>query len=255
MKKLVLLFLVAIVAVSCKTDAKKDASASSVTNKKEKFPTALGKVFEKHGGIDNWRSARTLSFNKGEEAHTVDLWSRKTVINTPDYSLGYNGTDVWLSQKDSTAFRSNPSFYYNLFFYFYAMPFVLADDGITYEDTKPLVFEGKEYPGIKISYEANVGNSSEDNYIIYYNAETYQMEWLAYTVTFNSKKPSDRFSIIKYHDWETVNNMVLPKSITWYKKDENGVPTEPRGSATDFTLPLVAKTPLKDAFFEKPTEE
>ena len=239
--------MIALVVMSCKTESKKEV-------KKEKFPDTLAKVFEKHGGIDNWRSARTLSFNKGEEAHTVDLWSRKTVVNSPKYSMGYDGTDIWLSEQDSGAYRGNPSFYYNLFFYFYAMPFVLADDGIIYSDAEPLTFNGVSYPGVKISYEANIGTSPDDNYIVYYNSESYQMEWLAYTVTFRSKKPSDKFNLIKYDAWEESDGFALPKTITWYKKDENGQPTEPARPGIEFTLPLIKKDVLPDSFFQKPTE-
>jgi len=248
MKKLAILFLVAIVSVSCKTEPKKEI-------KKENFPAELGRIFEKHGGIDNWSKTRTLSFNKGEEAHTSDLWSRKTVVNAPNYSLGYDGKDVWLSEKDSGAYKGNPNFYHNLYFYFYAMPFVLADDGIIYDDAESIIFEGKEYKGIKISYKSNVGTSPDDNYIVYYNPLTYQMEWLAYTVTFRSKKPSDSFRLIRYGTWENVGGLQLPKSITWYKKDDKGQPTEPARPATKFTLSFVNEKPLQDSFFKKPTKE
>ena len=247
MKKLAVLFLVAIVSVSCKTEPKKEI-------KKENFPAELARVFEKHGGIDTWRKARTLSFNLGEEAHTSDLWSRKIVVNSPKYSMGYDGKDVWLSEKDSGAYRGNPTFYHNLMFYFYAMPFVLADDGIIYDQAKSISFQGKEYKGIRISYKSNIGTSPDDNYIIYYDPLTYQMEWLAYTVTFRSKKPSDNFRLIKYGTWENVRGFQLPKSIRWYKKDENGQPTEPARPATEFTLPFINQTPLEGSFFEKPTE-
>ena len=124
MKKVILLLLVTVFAISCKNESKKDV-------KKEKFPEALAKVFMKHGGIDAWRKANTLSFNIGDESHTVDLHSRKTAVHSPKYSLGYNGKDVWMVRQDSTAFKRDPKFYYNLYFYFYAMPFVLADDGIS----------------------------------------------------------------------------------------------------------------------------
>ncbi|MEQ6123209.1 DUF6503 family protein [Pseudotenacibaculum sp. MALMAid0570] len=248
MKKLTILVALTMLIASCKNESKREI-------KKEKFPEELGKVFQNHGGIENWRKARTLSFNKGEEAHTVDLKSRKTLINTPNYSMGYNGKEVWLSEKDSGTYKGNPSFYHNLFFYFYAMPFVLADDGIIYSEAKSISFEGKEFPGVKISYEANVGSSPDDNYIIYYNPENYQMEWLAYTVTFRSKKPSDRYNLIRYEEWKASDGFKFPKKITWYQKDENGQPTKPARPATEFTLPLVSKTALKDASFEKPIKE
>ncbi|MBL4604913.1 MAG: hypothetical protein JKY02_04415 [Flavobacteriaceae bacterium] len=249
MKKIAILLLVVLLSISCKTESKKEMK------KEEKFPSELAKVFEKHGGIDQWRKMKTLSFNRGEEAHTTDLWSRKGVVNAPNYSLGYDGDEVWLSQKDSTAFKSNPSFYYNLYFYFYTMPFVLADDGILYEKIAPLVFKGEEYPGFKISFTSEKGTSPDDNYVIYYNAETYQMEWLGYTVTYFSKKASNKFNLIRYNDWESVNGFKLPKSITWYKKEDNGSPIEPAGAATEFSLSIISETALDDSFFKKATEE
>jgi hypothetical protein len=244
MRKIVSVCVVATLFLACKTTSKEE----------DKYPDVLAKIFQKHGGIDNWRSMKTLSFNKGEEAHTIDLQSRKTIIHSPKYTLGYDGKEVWLSEKDSGDFQSNPAFYHNLYFYFYAMPFVLADDGIRYEDAEAITFEGKEYPGIKISYEANVGTSPDDNYILYYDPETYQMGWLAYTVTFQSKKPSDKYNLLRYKEWETVNGLMLPKTLHWYKKDEKGQPTEPQGTPTNFTLPLVLKDPVSGGFYDKPTE-
>ena len=161
MKKLTTLLIIVLVTISCKTESK-------IEIKKENFPETLGKVFAKHGRIDNWRSARTLSFNKGEEAHTVDLWRRKTVINSPKYSMGFDGTNVWVSEKDSSTYKENKSFYYNLFFYFYAMPFVLADNGIIYSEADPITFDGVSYPSVKIFFKANVGTPPDDNYILYY---------------------------------------------------------------------------------------
>ena len=248
MKKLLYISVLLIAFVSCKNEAKKELK------EEVKFPSELAKVFEKHGGLNKWKATRTLSFNKGEESHTTDLWTRKAVVQAPKYSLGFDGDSVWLAQKEEKAYKGNPTFYYNLYFYFYAMPFVLADDGIIYEKTDDLVFEGKKYPGFKISYKANVGTSPDDNYFIYYNPETYQMEWLGYTVTYFSKKVSDRISLIKYHDWNSVNGLILPKAITWYKKGEDGMPTEPRGPATEFTLATASNKSLKDTFYQKPTE-
>ena len=253
MKK-VFLLAVLIIAISCKNETKKESDKEIVeVTVKENFPEELGKVFETHGGIENWRAAQVLSFNLGEEVHTADLQTRKTVVNHSKYSLGFDRKKVWLSEENKGDYKGNPTFYYNLYFYFYAMPFVLADDGIIYEKVDGITFENVTYPGYKISYKANVGTSPDDNYIVYYNPKNYQMEWLAYTVTFNSKAPSDKYNLIKYNVWENVDGLILPKEITWYKKDDNGMPTEPARPATEFTLPLVSKAKLADSFFEKPT--
>ena len=86
---------------------------------------------------------------------------------------------------------------------------------------------------------------------MYFNAETHQMEWLAYTATFMSKKPSDKFNIIKYGKWNNVNGLILPSEITWYKKDENGVLSS-TSKIVEFTLPLISQGQLDNSFYEKP---
>lgn len=253
MKKIIL-FAFIIGFVSCKKDKKEAKEETKMEISDEKYPVELAKVFQVHGGLDAWKKAKTLSFNKGEEAHTADLQTRKTVINHPKYSLGFDGESVWLDEENEGDYKGNPEFYYNLYFYFYAMPFVLADDGIVYENTDAITFEGVTYPGIKISYQANIGTSPDDNYIIYYNPKTYQMEWLAYTVTFKSKKPSDKYNILKYNKWENVNGFILPNELIWYKKDDKGNPDTPAGTPTVFTLPLISESKLADSFFEKPIQ-
>lgn len=255
MKKHTLLIIFSIVIISCVNKSKKDLEIVTIVEvEKEVFPTELGKVFDKHGGINTWRKAQTLSFNKGEEVHTTDLHSRKTVINTPKYSLGFDGEAIWLDEVEKGTYKGNPTFYYNLYFYFYAMPFVLADTGIIYKKVDDLVFEGSKYPGYKISYKANIGSSPDDNYKVYYNPKTYQMEWLAYTVTFTDKESNNDYHLIKYNKWEDVDGFLLPKEITWYKMDEKGMPTKPERPATEFTLPLISQGKLADSFFENPVK-
>ena len=250
MKKIVLLIVIAVISLACKNESKKEVvkEEKSVA----KYPEKLAKVFQKHGGIDNWRKIKTLSYGLNGEEHTTDLHSRKAVINSKEYSLGYDGENVWVS--DTTKYKKDPNFYYNLYFYFYTMPFVLADDGIVYSETKPLEFEGKKYPGFKISYNANVGSSPDDNYFIYYDETTNEMSWLAYTVTYHSKKASNKKSIIRYNDWQNVNGFLLPKSLTWYKKHENGNPTEPAREPTKFVLPLLSEASFDADFYAKPTK-
>ncbi|OAD44821.1 DUF6503 family protein [Polaribacter atrinae] len=255
MKKVLLLLIVAFV-ISCKNEPKNEVKTTvkKVEVKEESFPAELGKVFEAHGGIDTWRNAEILSFKKGDEVHTIDLKSRINVIHAPKYAVGFDGTNVWLDEAEEGSFKGTPAFYHNLFFYFYAMPFVLADEGITYEKIAPLTFDNVEYPGYKISFNADAGSSPDDNYKLYYNPKTYQMEWLAYTATFSTKKTSDKFNVIKYGKWNNLNGLVLPSEITWFKTDEAGVPTEAARPAMVFMEASINKNDLTDSFFSKPVK-
>ncbi|MBC3757718.1 hypothetical protein H7U19_04840 [Hyunsoonleella sp. SJ7] len=249
-----ILFLVAIVAIfSCKNSKKETADYSEevLDVSTSIYPENITKVFEAHGGLDKWNTMRNLEFTmqkpNGAEVTTTDLKNRKSLIDMPNHTIGFDGTNVWLKQKDTAQYKGNPKFYYNLMFYFYAMPFILADDGIIYEDVQPLEFEGKSYPGIKISYEAGVGESPEDEYILYYNSQTHQLEWLGYTVTFFSKEKSKEFHFIKYSNWQNIDGLLLPETLTWYDY-ENNLPTTKRNDLKFTDIKISKEEPSPDIF-------
>lgn len=254
MKKSLLIVAIALVTIACKTDAQKEKKAEE-KKVETKYPEAISEVFQKHGGLELWRKANTLSYTVKNEKHTIDLHSRKTLVASKNYSLGFDGQEIWLTQKDSTAFTRDPKFYYNLYFYFYAMPFVFADDGIIYSDIDPLIFEGTSYPGIKISYQSNVGTSPDDNYFIYYHPKTHQMEWLGYTVTYFNKKTSNKIKMIRYDNWENTNGLLLPKIITWYQKEETSGLLKATEKILEFSDVTINSEKMATSFYKKPTEE
>ncbi|MBV7267908.1 DUF4292 domain-containing protein [Winogradskyella luteola] len=258
MKKLTSIFLFAIVFVSCKNEVKVKSTEIETVTKEDIttsiYPESITKVFDAHGGIDNWNKMKTLSFTmekpNGKEVTTTNLQTRAELIDTPTYTMGYDGNNLWVNEKDENEYKGNAKFYKGLMMYFYAMPFIIGDDGIIYEEVEPLIFEGKSYPGILISYEAEVGVSPDDQYVVYYNSETGQMEWLSYTVTFGKEGKSDNFKYIRYNDWQEINGLVLPKRISWYNY-ENNVPTELRNTIVFKDVMLSEKAP-DDTIFKMP---
>ncbi|MEP2238973.1 MAG: hypothetical protein ABJI22_11480 [Maribacter sp.] len=230
MNKFYLLALV-LAVFACKEAPKKEMVTDAVEAVEkqvdlDKYPAELNKVFEAHGGLNAWKGYKTLHFEMPKEdfneIQTIDLHKRFDKISTPAYDLGYAGSDVWLMDKTGD-YKGKPKFYHNLMFYFYAMPFVLSDDGIKYEEADALVYDGVSYPGYKISYNTGVGASSTDEYYIYYDAKTYEMRWLGYTMTYFSGEPSDKISYINYADWVKVDEVLLPNSITWHKVEEGKI--------------------------------
>jgi len=191
-----------------------------------RFPENLAKVLEAHGGLSSWQEKQTLRFqipeDEGTETHTIDLQSRKDRVEGPSYTLGFDGEKVWLADPGHT-FKGNAAFYHNLMFYFFAMPFVLADDGIRYGPADDLVYQGKTYPGIKIGYDRGVGASPKDEYYLYYDPETQRMAWLAYTVTFFQGEPSDDLHWLRYDRWQEVNGLLVPESLTWYNNSGKAI--------------------------------
>ncbi|WP_108246759.1 DUF6503 family protein [Muricauda brasiliensis] len=217
------------------------------------YPDAMLKVFDAHGGLKQWKAQRTLSFvlSKPElsETHTIDLRSRKDRIDTEQFSMGFDGEQAWLLNEAGN-YEGDVGFYHNLMFYFYAMPFVLADDGIMYTATEDLEYEGEKYPGLQIAYESGVGASSKDEYYIHFDADTHQMAWLGYTVTYRSGESSDNIKWIHYDNWQEVNGLVMPKSITWHKYEGRTI-MEP-ASTVNFEEVLLNADGKSDSFYEKP---
>ncbi len=224
MKAIITACILMTLLISCKENPKemdtKVSDSEMITSmEKPSYPEALAKVFEAHGGLENWRNNRTLIYDipkpDNRETHTTDLYERKDKIEGNGFTMGYDGEQVWLLDGEGT-YKGDPIFYHNLMFYFYAMPFVLADDGVVYSETEDLEFEGKSYPGIGIGYNEGVGTSPKDEYFIHFDPETNQMAWLGYTVTYRSGEKSDNVKWIRYNDWMDVDDLILPKSLTWH---------------------------------------
>lgn len=240
----------ALMMVACGSPAATETTAAPTIDL-SKYPAALQKVFEKHGSLATWKKMKALSYEivkeDGNEKQMIDLHNRRERIEAANFKTGFDGTNFWV--EADTSYKGNPVFYHNLMFYFYAMPFVLADDGIIYGDAAPLEYEGKSYPGIRISYNDGVGVSSEDEYFIHYDPSTYEMAWLGYTVTYFSGEKSKKISWIRYDDWKTMNGLSLPNSLTWFKVEE-GKLVEPRNTR-EFANIKVSETALTDAVFAK----
>jgi hypothetical protein len=251
MKRISTSLLIILILISCKNDRPLERLEATESVNEISYLKNLAKVFEAHGGLDVWRSMNSLSFGiqrpKGLETTLTQLKSRYSLIEAPSYKLGYDGKTLWLKETDTIPYNGNARFYNGLMFYFYAMPFVLADEGILYAKAEPLTHDGTTYPGILISYNSGVGASPEDQYILYYHPETFQMSWLAYTVTFGKDQKSLDFRYIEYHDWQTLNGLKLPKAITWYQM-QDGLPTEKRNTLEFVDVFLSPEVPDTELF-------
>lgn len=253
---LCLLFLTA-----CKNGIKQNKSKQMSIDDGEfslnsiKYPQNLRNVFDAHGGLENWKKMKTLTFEMlkadAKEIHTIDLPTRKDKIDFSGVSMGYNGSKTWIMDEQES-YKGNAFFYHNVMFYFYAMPYVLADDGIIYGKTDDLIFEGKNYPGVSVSYEQGVGVSSNDEYFIHFNPETYQMEWLGYTVSYGTGKKSNNIRWIHYNEWATVNGILLPKELTWYTYEGRTI-NAPRNSR-QFKNIVLSEIAKSNSFYEKPAK-
>lgn len=259
MKNFTSLFIT-LAILACKekairVDIEDETPESQIESTQSNYPAKLVEVFNAHGGLELWGSMKSLEYDIQKdgfaEHHTISLNSRKDRIDTPEYSMGFDGKDVWIKDLNSK-YGGDPVFYHNLMFYFYAMPFVLADNGIIYHDTEDLIFEGKNYPGIGIGYEPDIGTSPKDEYFIHFDPETHKMAWLGYTVTYRSGQKSDRIKWIRYDQWLYVEGLILPKAITWYEYE--GRIIQDSKNTVSFENVILSKESKNSELFDKPAD-
>lgn len=255
---LVTIFLIGMLLplfTACESGPRPTAEAVvTTTAPNANLPANFKQVLDAHGGLAAWKEFRELSYSmpkgEGKEFQLIDLQDRREYIRKPaqdgvTVEQGYDGTNLWVS-ADST-YKGNPQFYKNLMFYFYAMPWVLADPGIQYSDAEPITFNGVTYPGILVGYDDGIGFSPKDNYRVHYDPETMKMRWLGYTVTGGTGKTSDKFSWIEYPTWTDYGGAELPDSLVWYTTEQN-LPIETRNSRVFTEVKLSSETPADTEF-------
>ena len=207
--------LLFLVTTACNVSKTTQTQAPKVT-----LPIILKQGLTAHGGLARWNALHTLEYTiqkkEQPEKHVVDLKSRKVHISHPDYQIGFDGKDVWVTPNKEAFGKTSPRFYHNLIFYFYAIPFVLADPGINYEMLPQKEIRGQLYDVVKISYNEGVGDAPDDYYIAHFNTETHLMDWLLYTVTYFSGNKSEKFNILNY-EWQTINGLTVPSKMIGYK--------------------------------------
>lgn len=251
MKNLIALACLSLM-LSC--EVKKEAPTTTLPeNDLTKAATAhhipeITRVFEAHGGYGTWSGLKTLSYELGGSTTLTDLQNRYTRIESEEQVVGFDGDNVWVHPASEDADRQRMR--YNLMFYFYAFPFVVGDPGVRYEVLDQVDLGDKQYNQVKISYDDGVGDAPNDSYIICSDPETDQMEWLLYTATFGGEA-SEKYSLIKYENWQSFGGVLLPTSLQWYTY-EAGVVGEPRGEARTFTNISVSTEFPDKANFEMP---
>ncbi len=188
-------------------------------------PAALEAPLVAHGGLDLWRSFGTLEYDfvRGESSdhQIIDLHTRRVRISNEAYTIGFDGDDVWITpDKDALDYGAGPRFYSGTYFYFFSIPFVLADPGVHQEVLPQRELDGKAYDVVRCTFGSGTGDSPGDQYIAYFDPDTHRLHLLLYTVTFGRTVDPDaepRFGALLYDRWQTVDGLVVPEHAAYHK--------------------------------------
>ncbi|MEM1320816.1 MAG: DUF6503 family protein [Bacteroidota bacterium] len=223
MKKLSLLsaaFLFLLLPTACKT-------GSEATAPQQNFPQLFKQVLTAHGSLSQWRKMKTLKFTRGtgEDAvyHLINLATRDEVMTKDgSYTLGFQGKSMWVAPNKEAFPGKSPRFYRNLHFYFFALPFVLADPGVNLSDEGEKTTGGQRYRILKATFNAGVGDAPEDQYILYIDPATYRIAMINYSVTYFDNSKATQYNALVY-DWQEVDGLLVPSSFIGYKWEDNAL--------------------------------
>ena len=111
----------------------------------------LNDAYDAHGGLESFKGYGTLEYDLDMEIDGVvsikdhqlfDLNSRKALITSDAYLLGFNGDEAWI-KPNMEALGIPPRFYSSTPFYFFGLPFLFADPGVNLESLGTKELNGK----------------------------------------------------------------------------------------------------------------
>ena len=238
------------------TDQTTASAPTESVDSSNALPPGLAQALEAHGGLAQWRAQQRLEYDVYRKGMLLDhqliaLRPRKVLLTGDDYTIGYDGTQHWVS-PDTAAFPGDVRFYHNLQFYFMALPFLFADPGIRYEPLEPRRIRDKTYDGVRIRFEPNVGDAPDDEYLAYFDPDTHHLIWLLYTVTYFDGAPNEKYSARWYQAWHEVNGLLLPERVISYRWEDDAL-GEVRDT-THYRNVALSKIPPDESMFLMPNE-
>ena len=225
--KIIYTILFPLLILSCRPSA---PEIQEVTQDEIEYPESIQKMFDAHGGLEKWNAMSSLSYHvtRGDrkEIHTIDLNNRNVLINGDGYDIGFNGQQAWISPDKTGWPDARPRFYHNLLFYFHSLVFLAADPGINFQKRGIQEVNGRSMIEVSITYNTGIGDSPEDEYILFIDPDTYQLYQILYTVTYFTGEKRKDYSGLRYTSWKEVDGLLIPEEFKGYKVNEKNLTEE-----------------------------
>ncbi len=183
------------------------------------------------------------------ENHFINLGSRQTRIDGSRFQIGFDGDSVWISPNREAFEGNSVRFYHNLYFYFYSIPYIFTDPGVTVEKVADKTLNGKKYKTLQAKMAEGTGESSKDQYFMLIDSTTNMLEYLLYSVTyFDNSNPT--LNALKYEDYRDSDGMKFPRVLTGYTLENDS--TKTIRNQVSFGDVLLLDEEFKESLFEKP---
>lgn len=212
----------------------------------------LNRTLDAHGGLERFRSfgslryhTRNLPYGAGGLTfdHTADLVVRNHRMEgtgkAGPFIAAANGEQGWTTNAESIGIEPRWITHGNS--YFIMMPFVFADPGANVRSIGARTFNGETYDAVAISYGQGVGDTAEDDYILYLDRETHRLRLIDFAVTYKKIRGDTpinqvpRFSLA-FNAYAEVDGLLVPSELRfalWTRTETGGVQNE---QGADYTV-------------------
>ncbi len=170
-------------------------------------------AIEAQGGWAAWSRARTAEYvmeqppaEEGQpplrHRYTLDLHGGRVRIEDTASGVlqGWDGNEAWTHPEEAPV-EIPARFSTRTEHFWFCLPWKLADQEANLELLEDEVLEGQTYHRVRVTYGADVGDTSEDWYIYYFNAETRLLEHALFIVTFFGLEPGQSEFPTYYGRW------------------------------------------------------
>jgi hypothetical protein len=227
-----------------------------------RMPDLLAQRIETAHGMQAWPAAAVLAADltiyfgdqKALEGSMHYAPHRNLVrIEGPDGTLMvFDGERAWVSPASSEA--SMARFHLLTWPYFVAAPFKLRDPGTRRKGLEPVVFQNRRHNRLRLTFDAGVGDTPDDWYLVYADAETDRLAAMGYIVTYGTpvEEAENEPHAIVYGKEVWVDGLLLATQWWFYHFSEaRGPHGDPLGRAE---LADIRLEPFQADLFVRPDD-
>jgi len=190
-------------------------SEGTYSPEEQKGRQLLNSAIDAQGGMEVWNSFEGLQYtilNNGKASHQLtNIHDRRANVRAENFEIGYDGKVAWATPNMDNVPGKSAAFYFNLDFYFVAIPFVLKDPGVHVSSEGLIEVNGKSYEALKVWFGDGVGFTPKDVYYLYLDPQSKLLEILVYSVSFIDKSETPGLNSAKvYSDWKEVQGLKMP---------------------------------------------
>lgn len=219
------------------------------------LPKEFEKTLDAHGNWEQWLDTEAFSYTLfhqtylAQENHFYNRSPRMGLIDGPDYKIGFDGIQPWISPSRKAYRGPSLHFYLNLYAYFFSIPYSLVERGIQVEKGLNRTFSGKSYETFALSYATPEAHGPVTAYTLLIDPETKQLAWVLFKINL-ANEPEAPIQAMRYDEYRDANGLQFPRLLTGYLVKGDSV--DRLISQVSFAEVILLEKPFDEDLFEMP---